>query len=86
MLWGGGHADPTDASRLTLFKEMTTAPEYVLGFEEPDCPSGSGSAGMSVSDGVSLWESLIAPLKSKGTLLVSPAMCRTSILDRRYSQ
>jgi len=34
---------------------------YVLGYEEPDC-SGSGSADMTVHDGLSKWESLIAPL------------------------
>jgi Glycosyl hydrolase catalytic core len=79
MLWGDGKADSTDASRLAQFKKITTAPAYVLGFEEPDCPSGSGSAGFSVSEGVSLWQSLIAPLKNKGTLLASPSMCSTSI-------
>ena len=75
MLWGGGTADSTDATRLAAFKKITTAPRYVLGYEEPDCPSGMGSAGMSVSAGVSDWESLIAPLGRKGSLLGSPSMC-----------
>ena len=77
MLWGGGIADAIDASRLAQFKQITSAPKYVLGYEEPDCPSGSGSAGLSVSAGVSDWNSLIAPLGKKGSLLGSPSMCST---------
>ncbi|KAF8899886.1 hypothetical protein CPB84DRAFT_1779617 [Gymnopilus junonius] len=76
MLWGNGTADAQDAERLAAFKHLSTIPLYVLGFEEPDCPSGSGSAGMSVSDGVSKWESLIAPLRVHGTKLGSPSMCK----------
>ncbi|KAJ6513161.1 glycosyl hydrolase catalytic core-domain-containing protein [Mycena sanguinolenta] len=76
MLWGGGTADSTDASRLAAFSDITQAPQYMIGFEEPDCPSGGGSAGMSVSEGVSVWESKIAPFQSKGTKLVSPSMCK----------
>lgn len=78
MLWGVGTADSTDASRLAQFKQITTAPQYVLGYEEPDCPPGSGSAGVSVSAGVADWQSLIAPLGKKGSLLGSPAECSTS--------
>jgi hypothetical protein len=76
MLWGGGGADSQDASRLSQFRALTKAPQYVLGYEEPDCPSGAGSAGMSVADGVALWEQLIAPMAAKGTLLGSPSMCK----------
>ncbi|KAF8239669.1 hypothetical protein L208DRAFT_1161778, partial [Tricholoma matsutake] len=76
MLWGVGTADSTDASRLAQFKQITTAPQYVLGYEEPDCPPGSGSAGVSVSAGVADWQSLIAPLGKKGSLLGSPAECK----------
>ncbi|KAF8958355.1 glycosyl hydrolase catalytic core-domain-containing protein [Flammula alnicola] len=76
MLWGNGTADKQDAARLTAFEHLSTVPPFVLGFEEPDCPSGSGSAGMSVADGVSKWESLIAPLRAKGTKLGSPSMCK----------
>lgn len=79
MLWGvGTSGDPADASRLAQFKQITTSPKYVLGYEEPDCPSGSGSAGLSVSAGVVDWQSLIAPLGKKGTLLGSPSMCSMS--------
>lgn len=74
MLWGGGTADSTDASRLAQFKKITNAPDYVLGYEEPDC-RGSGSAGLSVAAGVSHWEALIVPLGKKGSLLGSPSMC-----------
>jgi len=76
MLWGGGNADSTDASRLAAFKKITNAPQYMLGFEEPDCASGGGSAGTSVSDGVQVWEQYIAPFKAKGTKLGSPSMCK----------
>jgi len=76
MLWGGGNADSTDASRFAAFKKITNAPQYMLGFEEPDCASGGGSAGMSVSDGVQIWEQYIAPFKAKGTKLGSPSMCK----------
>ncbi|KAJ7030429.1 glycosyl hydrolase catalytic core-domain-containing protein [Mycena alexandri] len=76
MLWGGGSADGADSSRLAAFEKITTAPQYMLGFEEPDCPSGGGSAGMSVSEGVSVWEAHIAPFKAKGTKLGSPSMCK----------
>jgi hypothetical protein len=75
MLWGVGTADSTDASRLAEFKKIVKAPPYVLAYEEPDCPPGSGSAGVSVASGVAHWESLIAPLGRKGTLLGSPSMC-----------
>lgn len=75
MLWGGGHADATDAARLEQFKKIKSAPTYVLAYEEPDCVSGFGSAGMSVSEGVAGWESLIAPLGKKGSILGSPSMC-----------
>ena len=78
MLWGDGTVDAQDAARLKAFERLSSVPSYVLGFEEPDCPPGEGSAGMSVSDGVSKWESLIAPLKAKGTKLGSPSMCSTS--------
>lgn len=78
MLWGGGTADSTDARRFSQFKNLKTVPTYVLGYEEPDCASGSGSAGMSVSAGVSDWESLVAPLGEKGALLGSPSMCSKS--------
>ncbi|KAK7033198.1 Glyco-hydro-cc domain-containing protein [Favolaschia claudopus] len=76
MLWGGGGADSTDSSRLAAFSKISQAPQYMLGFEEPDCPSGGGSAGMSVDDGVKLWEEKIAPFKAKGTKLGSPSMCK----------
>lgn len=75
MLWGGGTADATDALRLAQFKKLRTVPGYVLGYEEPDCAPGSGSAGMSIDVGVQRWEALIAPLKRRGTLVGSPSMC-----------
>ncbi|KAG6900812.1 hypothetical protein C0993_000131 [Termitomyces sp. T159_Od127] len=75
MLWGGGTADPVDAARLVAFKKIKSPPPYVLAYEEPDCPPGSGSAGMTVSAGVAGWERLIVPLGKKGSLTGSPSMC-----------
>lgn len=79
MLWGNGTVDAQDKERLTAFEDLSTVPAYVLGYEEPDCESGSGSADMSVHDGVSKWESLIAPLGKKGSKLGSPSMCSTLV-------
>ncbi|KAG5636404.1 hypothetical protein H0H81_008178 [Sphagnurus paluster] len=76
MLWGAGTADKTDAARLAAFKKISAPPPYVLAYEEPDCPPGSGSAGISVAAGVAGWESLIVPLGKKGTLTGSPSMCK----------
>ncbi|KAG5646999.1 hypothetical protein DXG03_001723 [Asterophora parasitica] len=81
MLWGAGTADSTDAARLAAFKKISAAPPYVLGYEEPDCPPGSGSAGMSVAAGVSNWQNLIVPLGKKGALLGSPSMCKQADED-----
>ncbi|KAI9744455.1 MAG: hypothetical protein M1818_001984 [Claussenomyces sp. TS43310] len=75
MLWGDGHVDETDASRLAAFKNITTTPQYVMGFYEPDC-STAGSSDVSVDTAVELWEELIAPWGDKGTLLGSPSMCK----------
>lgn len=84
MLWGNGTLDSQDASRLAAFEDLlkdpASDPRFVLGYEEPDCPSGSGSADMTVEDGVKKWESLIAPFKEKGTKLGSPSMCSTYFL------
>ena len=80
MLWGNGTVDAQDKERLTAFEDLLTVPAYVLGYEEPDCDSGSGSADMSVHDGVSKWESLIAPLGKKGSKLGSPSMCSTLVV------
>ena len=79
MLWGNGTLDSQDRARLTAFEHLSTVPAYVLGYEEPDCISGSGSADMTVQDGVSKWESLIAPLRKKGSKLGSPSMCSTLV-------
>ncbi|WWD04380.1 hypothetical protein V865_002449 [Kwoniella europaea PYCC6329] len=74
MLWGAGTVDSTDASRLSVFEAITTAPQYIMGFEEPDC-STWGSANIDVSTAAGLWNSLIGPFKAKGSTLISPSMC-----------
>jgi len=82
MLWGAGTADDTDRQRLAAFRNIKdTTPKYVLGFEEPDCASGGGSAGMDVNTAVSLWNELIAPMGKRGTLLLSPSMCKQADED-----
>ncbi|KXN81340.1 Alkali-sensitive linkage protein 1 [Leucoagaricus sp. SymC.cos] len=79
MLWGSGHVDSTDASRLKQFQRLSAGsarPPYVLGYEEPDCKSGGGSSGMDVSGAVKEWESLMGPLGRRGTKIGSPSMCK----------
>jgi hypothetical protein len=85
MLWGGGTADGTDASRLADFRSMSWQPQYVLGFEEPDCKAGSGSADMSQQAAAKLWNELIVPHGNRGALLGSPSMCSASCSSRSLS-
>lgn len=66
--------EQNDAARLATFKSLTTAPAYVLGFEEPDCFT-TGSAGIEVAAAAAVWDSVVAPMKAKGSLLGSPSMC-----------
>lgn len=75
MLWGDGSADATDASRLAEFEAMTVTPDYILGFEEPDCSSGSGSSGINYTTAAKVWDEDIAPWAAKGSVLGSPSMC-----------
>lgn len=78
MLWGGGNTDSTDAARYAQFQRLAASasahPQFVLGYEEPDC-RGGGSSGMSVDQGVKEWEALMAPLKKRGAKIGSPSMC-----------
>jgi hypothetical protein len=53
---------------------MSTHYNYVLGFEEPDCAAGGGSAGIDVGTAAALWNQVVAP-KGVGALLGSPSMC-----------
>ncbi|GAA5917765.1 hypothetical protein JCM6882_003580 [Rhodosporidiobolus microsporus] len=77
MLWGAGTVDDTDASRLSAFKSLSSAPPYILGFNEPDLDSSDSgdvvSSGMDAKKAADLWEELIAPWGEKGSLLGSPA-------------
>jgi hypothetical protein len=78
MLWGSGKVDSTDAKRLADFQRLSSSPQhpqFVLGYEEPDCTSGGGSSGVSVEQGVREWEALMGPLKRRGTKIGSPSMC-----------
>jgi hypothetical protein len=75
MLWGDGHVDSTDSSRLAEFEALTTTPQWIIGPEEPDC-STTGSASMSVAETATLWNAQMAPKGAAGSLLLSPSMCK----------
>ncbi|KAI1856924.1 uncharacterized protein JN550_013594 [Neoarthrinium moseri] len=75
MLWGSGNNGQQDEKRFAEFQQLTTVPQYLLGFNEPDCTASDTSANMDVDEGVSLWNELIAPKGEQGSLLGSPAMC-----------
>ncbi|KAJ9113178.1 hypothetical protein QFC22_006017 [Naganishia vaughanmartiniae] len=76
MLWGAGSAGGTDQSRLAAFKSLSSTPAYIIGYEEPDCPAGSGSAGFDVQTGINLWNELVGPWAAKGSILIGPSMCK----------
>lgn len=69
--------DGTDSSRLAAFKALTpsSSTPYIIGFEEPDCTSGSGSADMDYTTAANLWNELVVPHGEAGSLLLSPSMC-----------
>lgn len=75
MIWGAGSADGQDAQRLQAFRSLSYTPAYIIGYEEPDCEAGSGSAGFDVGTGISLWNELVGPKKAQGSILVAPSMC-----------
>ncbi|KAK5996163.1 hypothetical protein PT974_04591 [Cladobotryum mycophilum] len=76
MLWGAGNNGKQDAARFQEFQHLSSAPQYLLGFNEPDCSGADTSANIAVDKGVSLWNSMIVPWGQKGSLLGSPSMCR----------
>ncbi|EXF75866.1 hypothetical protein CFIO01_11381 [Colletotrichum fioriniae PJ7] len=75
MLWGNGQNGPRDSKRFSDFGKLTETPQYLLGFNEPDCKGQDTSANMKVSNAVEVWNNRIAPYGSKGSLIGSPAMC-----------
>ncbi|KAF4338637.1 hypothetical protein FBEOM_7454 [Fusarium beomiforme] len=75
MLWGNGHNGQQDAERFARFQTLKKAPQYLLGFNEPDCKGQDTSANMKVDDAVNLWNQMIVPHGNKGALLGSPSMC-----------
>lgn len=74
-VWGNGHTGEQDASRLWNFENINWNPEYVQGFYEPDCSPPMSSA-IDPYSAAPLWNSLIAPWKAKGALLISPGLCK----------
>ncbi|KAE8230502.1 hypothetical protein CF326_g4494 [Tilletia indica] len=89
MVWGSGQSSSHDAELLHTFRSLFSAtglsrkaaPKVVIGFEEPDCPTGHGSSGVSVSTGARVWNQVMAPLKQEGTILASPSMCKQTDED-----
>lgn len=75
MLWGGGNNGNMDHDRFQKFQQLSYAPKFLLGFNEPDCSAPDVSAGISVDRGVELWNQYIAPKGDQGSLLGSPSMC-----------
>ncbi|KAK5735727.1 hypothetical protein LTR17_007899 [Elasticomyces elasticus] len=80
MLWGadGSPCGSDMTTRLATYESMMsndTVPSIMFGFYEPDCTC-TMSADMTTSDAATQWESLIAPLADKGTVLGSPSMCK----------
>lgn len=75
MLWGSGNNGEEDAERFQNFQNLQEAPQYLLGFNEPDCSGPDVSANIGVSEGAGLWNEMIAPWGEKGSLLGSPSMC-----------
>ncbi|KAK1036393.1 hypothetical protein LTR33_016356 [Friedmanniomyces endolithicus] len=80
MLWGanGSPCGSDMTNRLATYEQMmanNTIPSIMSGFYEPDCAC-TMSSDMSTSDAATQWESLIAPLAAKGTVLGSPSMCK----------
>jgi hypothetical protein len=79
MLWGG-NGSPCGSEvvqRLEAFTSLisTTTPSIMFGFYEPDC-NCPDSAEMSTAEAASDWDTMVAPLKLKGTILGSPSMCK----------
>ncbi|KAF2719832.1 glycoside hydrolase family 128 protein [Polychaeton citri CBS 116435] len=78
MLWGAdGSTCGVTPERLSIFNRLATddvVPEIMFGFYEPDC-SCDMSSDMSTSAGTAQWNSLLAPMAKKGTVLGSPSMC-----------
>ncbi|KAF5015203.1 hypothetical protein F66182_13548, partial [Fusarium sp. NRRL 66182] len=65
MLWGDGTVSSGDALRYHEFLSLSTAPQYILGYEEPDC-APPDSADISSEKGAELWNEVVAPWKGKG--------------------
>ncbi|KAF3401044.1 hypothetical protein DPV78_004896 [Talaromyces pinophilus] len=80
MLWGAGTVSHGDALRYHEFLNLTSTPQYILGFEEPDC-SPPDSADIASDKGAEVWNEVVAPWKGRGTLLGSPSMCKQSDED-----
>jgi hypothetical protein len=75
MLWGDGQNGDEDAKRFKEFQAGIPQPQYLLGFNEPDCTGRDTSANMNIKNGYQYWNQYIAPKGNSGALLGSPSMC-----------
>ena len=80
QLWGNGKSCPSthNAQRLEQFQANVSdfTPKIMMGFYEPDCDCPMSSDMSDPVTGAQQWNSLIAPLGKKGTVLGSPSMCK----------
>jgi len=81
MLWGapgsgcvGVYEDAYNTFQST-YGNGKKAPDIMFGYYEPDCFCTSSSQ-MSVTSAAANWNSTLAPLSAKGTVLGSPSMCK----------
>lgn len=67
MLWGAKQLSDFNANSPTFSNNGVT---HILGFNEPN---ESGQSNMSSADAITLWKSVLIPMRQKGFQLVSPA-------------
>ncbi|MCJ1445695.1 MAG: hypothetical protein MMC23_006200 [Stictis urceolatum] len=74
-LWGGGHVDSTDAERHSQLLALSTKPDWLLGFNEPDC-GPRASANLQPEDAAKVWNSDLKLKIGSNAKVGSPAPCR----------
>ena len=78
MLWGGeGSSCSVTSARMKSFESVVveSVPKLMFGFFEPDCDCPLSSS-MTVTAAASIWNSHLAPLATKGSILGSPSLCK----------
>lgn len=77
MLWGDGHVDATDKQRRADFDNISP-PDYLLGFNEPDCAGNGNSADLKPSTAATLWNGAFKEKVGSNTIVGSPSPCGKS--------